>query len=144
MSQDNVIYLVPLSLREANDFLAKYGRSYRPMRGCKFCVGCALDGKLAGAVIAGRCREDGQTVQIDRVYATGGRTAYGMLYGAAARAAQALGYWRIIAFLPEGRPDSALRAAGWRRMEPADGGEKQPSNILCYERRLMVRRRWRR
>ena len=81
MSQDSAIYLVPLSLREANDFLAKYGRSYRPMRGCKFCVGCALDGKLAGAVIAGRCREDGQTVQIDRVYATGGRTAYGMLYG---------------------------------------------------------------
>ena len=126
MSQDSAIYLVPLSLREANDFLAKYGRSYRPMRGCKFCVGCALDGKLAGAVIAGRCREDGQTVQIDRVYATGGRTAYGMLYGAAARAAQALGYWRIIAFLPEGagfRPASSGLAAhgacGQRR--EADG-----------------------
>lgn len=143
MSQDNVIYLVPLSLREANDFLAKHSRSYRPMRGCKFCVGCALDGELAGAAIAGRCREDGQAVQIDRIYATGGRTAYGMLYGAAARAAQALGYWRIIAFLRSDRPDSALRAAGWARADPVEGGGTRPPNILRYERRLMTRRRWR-
>ena len=84
MSPDNVVYLVPLSLREANDFLAQHGSRHKPMRGCKFCVGCALDGKLVGAAIAGRCQEDGQTVQIDRIYATGGRTAYGMLYGAAA------------------------------------------------------------
>ena len=144
MSQDNVIYLVPLSLREANDFLAKHSRSYRPMRGCKFCVGCALDGELAGAAIAGRCREDGQAVQIDRIYATGGRTAYGMLYGAAARAAQALGYWRIIAFLPEGRPDSALRAAGWVRADPVDTNRKWASKTLRYERLLITRRRWRR
>ena len=144
MSQDNVIYLVPLSLREANDFLAKHSRSYRPMRGCKFCVGCALDGELAGAAIAGRCREDGQAVQIDRIYATGGRTAYGMLYGAAARAAQALGYWRIIAFLPADRPDSALRAAGWARADPVYTGRKRASKILRYERLLMTRRRWRR
>lgn len=64
-----------------------------------------------------------------------------MLYGAAARAAQALGYWRIIAFLRSGRPDSALRAAGWARME--DSG-KHASNSLRYERLLMTRRRWRR
>ena len=144
MVQDNAIYIVPASLQEANDYLAEHIRRCQPMRGCKFSVGCALDGELVGAAIVGRCRDDAQAVQIDRIYTTGGRAAYGMLYGAAARAAQALGYWRIIAFLPEGRPDSALRAAGWRRMEPADGGEKQPSNILCYERRLMVRRRWRR
>ena len=139
MSQDNAIYLVPLSLGEANEFLTQHTSQHKPMRGCKFCVGCALDGKLVGAAIAGRCREDSQALQIDRICATGGRAAYGMLYGAAARAAQALGYWRIIAFLPEGRPDSALRAAGWQRMEPADSSGRQ----TAYERRLMVRRRWR-
>ncbi len=141
MAQDNTIYIVPASLQEANDYLAEYIRQYRPMHGCKFSVGCAMDGKLVGAAIVGRCRDDGQTLQIDRIYATGGRTAYGMLYGAAARAAQALGYWRIIAFLRSGRPDSALRAAGWARME--DSG-KHASNSLRYERLLMTRRRWRR
>lgn len=141
MAQDNAIYIVPVSLQEANDYLAEHIRQYQPMHGCKFSVGCALDGKLVGAAIVVRCREDSQTLQIDRIYTTGGRTAYGMLYSAAARAAQDLGYWRIIAFLRSGRPDSALRAAGWARMK--DGG-KQASNSLRYERLLMMRRRWRR
>ena len=144
MAQDNTIYIVPASLQEANDYLAGRIRQYRPMRGCKFSVGCALDGELVGAAIVGRCRDDSQTLQIDRIYTTGGRTAYGMLYGAAARAAQALGYWRIIAFLPADRPDSALRAAGWARADPVDTGRKRASKTLRYERLLMSRRRWRR
>lgn len=143
MVQNNAIYLVPISLREANEFLEQHGSLHKPMRGCTFCVGCALDGKLMGAAIVGRCREDSQAVQIDRICATGGRAAYGMLYGAAARAAQALGYWRIIAFLRSDRPDSALRAAGWARADPVEGGGTRPPNILRYERRLMTRRRWR-
>lgn len=138
-NSQNALHIVPVSLREANDFLARYSRQYRPMRGCKFSVGCALDGRLVGAAIAGRVKGDDQALQIDRIYTTGGRAAYGMLYGAAARAALVLGYWRVIAFLTEGRPDSALRAAGWRPIEPADG--KKQVNRLCYERRLMVRRR---
>lgn len=144
MAQDNTIYLVPASLQEANDYLAGRIRQYRPMHGCKFSVGCALDGELVGAAIVGRCRDDSQALQIDRIYTTGGRTAYGMLYGAAARAAQALGYWRIIAFLRLDRPDSALRAAGWSRIGPMEDGRKQTSNTLRYERLLMTRRRWRR
>ena len=144
MAQDNTIYLVPASLQEANDYLAGRIRQYRPMHGCKFSVGCALDGKLVGAAIVGRCRDDSQTLQIDRIYTTGGRTAYGMLYGAAARAAQALGYWRIIAFLRLDRPDSALRAAGWTRADPVDTNRKWASTTLRYERLLMTRCRWRR
>ncbi len=143
MVQNNAIYLVPISLREANEFLEQHSSRHKPMRGCTFCVGCALDGKLVGAAIVGRCREDSQAVQIDRICATVGRAAYGMLYGAAARAAQALGYWRIIAFLRPDRPDSALRSAGWARADPVEGSGTRPPNILRYERRLMVRRRWR-
>ena len=144
MNQDNAIYLVPVSLREANEFLEQHSRQYRPMRGCIFSVGCALDGKLVGAAIVGFCREDAQALQIDRIYTTGGRAAYGMLYGAAARAAQALGYWKIIAFLPADRPDSALRAAGWVRADPVDTNRKWASKTLRYERLLITRRRWRR
>ena len=73
MNQDNAIYLVPVSLREANEFLEQHSRQYRPMRGCIFSVGCALDGKLVGAAIVGFCREDAQALQIDRIYTTGGR-----------------------------------------------------------------------
>ena len=143
MAQDNAIYIVPASLQEANDYLAGHIRQYRPMHGCKFSVGCALDGKLAGAAIVGRCRDDAQTVQIDRIYTTRGRAAYGMLYGACARVAQALGYWRISAFLPVDRPDSALRAAGWARADPVETSRKRAPKTLRYERLLMTRRRWR-
>ena len=144
MVQDNAIYIVPASLQEANDYLAEHIRRCQPMRGCKFSVGCALDGELVGAAIVGRCRDDAQAVQIDRIYTTGGRAAYGMLYGAAARAAQALGYWKIIAFLPADRPDSALRAAGWVRADSVDTNRKWASKTLRYERLLITRRRWRR
>lgn len=144
MAQDNTIYIVPVSLQEANDYLAGHIRQYRPMRGCKFSVGCTLDGDLVGAAIVGRCRDDSQALQIDRIYTTGGRTAYGTLYSAAARAAQALGYWRIIAFLTADRPDSALRAAGWIRADSVDTGRKRASKTLRYERLLMTHRRWRR
>lgn len=144
MKPDQDISLVPISLGEANEYMAKHIRQYRPAPGCKFSVGCALDGKLVGAAIVGRCRDDSQALQIDRIYTTGGRTAYGMLYGAAARAAQALGYWRIIAFLRLDRPDSALRAAGWTRADPVDTSGKRASKTLRYERLLMTRRRWRR
>ena len=144
MVHNNAIYLVPISLREASEFLEQHGSQHKPMRGCTFCVGCALDGKLVGAAIMGRCREDSQAVQIDRIYTTGGRAAYGTLYGAAARAAQALGYWKIIAFLPADRPDSALRAAGWVRADPVDTNRKWASKTLRYERLLITRRRWRR
>ena len=108
MKQENTLYVVPVSLQEANDFLAKYSRQYWPMCGCKFSVG---------------------------------RAAYGMLYGAAARAVQALGYCRIIAFPQSDKPDSVLRTAGRHRIEYADGSRKW-AKTLHYERRLMVRRRW--
>ena len=138
MAQDNAIYIVPASLQETNDYLAKHIRQYRPMHGCKFSVGCAMDGKLVGAAIVGRCRDDSQALQIDRIYTTGGRTAYGMLYGACARAAQALGYWRIIAFLRLDRPDSALRAAGWIRADSVDTGRKRASKTLRYYSRIKI------
>ena len=54
MVQDNAIYIVPASLQEANDYLAEHIRRCQPMRGCKFSVGCALDGELVGAAIVGR------------------------------------------------------------------------------------------
>ena len=75
MAQDNAIYIVPASLQETNDYLAKHIRQYRPMHGCKFSVGCALNGEIVGAAIVGRCRDDSQALQIDRIYTIGGRTA---------------------------------------------------------------------
>lgn len=124
------LYLIPVTLRQANDFVAEHHKNFRPISQDRFSIGCAADGKLVGVIVVGRPRNpelnDGQTLTVLHICATGGRMACGMLYGAAARAAKALGYWRITAFLPVNRSSSALRAAGWRCMGPMEnkkGGE---------------------
>lgn len=129
MEQSENLYLAPVTLRQANDFAAKHRKNFRSVPQDKFSIGCAAEGKLVGVVMVGYPRDpelnDGQTLAVHHICTTGGRTAYGMLYGAAARAAKAMGYCRIIAFLPEtyrvpvcglldGDAPGPLRAAGRR------------------------------
>lgn len=76
-----------------------------------------------------------------RICTIAGHAAYGMLYKAAARAAKAMGYWRIIAFLPVNGPGSALRAAGWRCAGTVEIKNGDASKKVHYEQWLAVRRR---
>ena len=76
---------VPLHLRQANEFVAKFHRHNRPTVGCKFAVGAAVDGKLVGVAIAGRPvarrLDDGKTLEILRVATDGTPNACSFLYG---------------------------------------------------------------
>lgn len=138
------MYITPVTLQQANHFAAKHGKQYRPVNEQKFSIGCAINGKLIGIAIINDPispeYDDGLTLEIHYIYSTAGRPAYCMLYGAAARAAKAMGFCRIIASHPSGVPDSSLRAAGWRCVGPievkADFSDLQ--TLLCYERKLMA------
>jgi hypothetical protein len=67
-------------------------------------------------------RQDGVTVEITRLCTNGTRNAYSFLYGAATRAAFALGYQRIGTYtLPE-EGGASLRAAGWKLIGERGGG----------------------
>ena len=46
--------VVPLHLKEADEFVANYHRHNNPTVGCKFALGAAKDGKLVAGAIAGR------------------------------------------------------------------------------------------
>ena len=46
--------LVPISLKDANAFVAEHHRHHKPVVGHKFSIGCAQDGKLVGVAIVGR------------------------------------------------------------------------------------------
>lgn len=133
-------YLIPITLEQANSFIQEHREHFHPYRGRRFAIGCAQDGKLTGAVIVGPPFDselaDGQTLAVNYVYTTGGRTAYGMLYGAAARAAKAMGYWRITACLSERVPGSALRAAGWHHAVLVESGNPKIPNRVRYEQYL--------
>ena len=109
--------VVPITLREARQFVAANHRHNEPPRGHKFSIGLANGQGLAGVVIAGRPvargADDGLTIELLRVTTTGDRNACSRLYGAACRAAAAMGYRRAITYTLADEPGTSLRAAGF-------------------------------
>lgn len=73
--------------------------------------------------------DDGMTLEVNRTATDGTPNANSMLYGAAWRAAKALGYCRLITYTMEGESGSSMRAAGWRVVasRPARVGWTRPS-----------------
>jgi hypothetical protein len=85
----------------------------------KFCLGVAIVDTLVGVATVGRPvarhLDDGYTLEVNRTCTLDGTpNVNSMLYGAAWRAAKALGYRRLITYTQEGESGASLRAAGWR------------------------------
>jgi hypothetical protein len=72
---------------------------------------------LRGVAIVGRpvarAYQDGLTLEVNRTATDGTKNANSMLYGAAWRAAKALGYRRLVTYTQEGETGASLKAAGW-------------------------------
>lgn len=68
---------------------------------------------MVGRPVA-RNYDDGLTLEVNRTATDGTKNANSCLYGAAWRAAKALGYQRLITYTQEGESGASLRAAGWR------------------------------
>jgi hypothetical protein len=58
--------------------------------------------------------DDGYTAEVTRCCTDGTPNACSKLYAAAARAAKALGYRRLITYTLKSEPGTSLKAAGWR------------------------------
>ena len=111
--------LVPVSFADACAFVADHHRHHRAPVGMKYCVGVATgDGVLRGVAIVGRpvarCFDDGRTLEVLRTATDATFNANSCLYGAAWRAAKALGYTRLITYTQVGESGASLRAAGYR------------------------------
>lgn len=141
-----MLFLVPVSLKDANAFVAEHHRHHKPTRGHKFSIGCAVEGRLVGVAIVGRpvsrYLDDGLTLEVNRLCTTGEQNACSMLYGAAARAAKAMGYRKIITYTLDSEPGTSLRAAGWTCAGPAGGerwtGQRRPAADL-YPAQMKLR-----
>jgi len=109
---------VPITLAEANAFVADHHRHHQPVVGHKFSIGAVLNDAIVGVVIVGRPvsrrRDNGLTLEVTRLCTDGSRNACSFLYGAAAKAAFALGYERIGTYILASESGASLRAAGWR------------------------------
>lgn len=133
------LLLVPISLRDASAFVAAHHRHHPAPRGGKFAIGVAAGDDLVGVAIAGRPvargLDDGFTLEVVRVAVLEGfRNACSMLYGAAWRAARAMGYRRCVTYTLDTEPGTSLRAAGWRVV-----GEVRGRSWSCTSRPRMDR-----
>lgn len=116
----------PLDLDEANEFVARHHRHHPPVVGHKFSLG-ALDATgVVGVAIIGRpvsrMRDDGATLEVTRLCTDGTKNACSFLYGAAARAAFALGFVRIGTYTLPNEGGASLRGAGWKLIGERGGG----------------------
>lgn len=115
-----------IELRDANDFVAKYHRHHKPVRGHRYSLGCYQNNKLVGVAIVGRpvARAIDQiyTVEILRLATDGTSNACSKLYGSTARAARELGYRKIITYILENETGSSLRASGFKYEYTTTGG----------------------
>ena len=125
--------LVPLSLAQANEHVAAWHRHNDPVPGAEFCIGVAdEEGVLRAVAIVGRPvarNYDNETLEVVRVASDGTTNANSMLYGAARRAAFALGYRRLVTYTRVDESGSSLRASGYRLLaeRPARKGWSSPS-----------------
>ncbi len=127
----------PIELRDANAFVAEHHRHHKPVVGHRFSLAAWKNGEVVGICIVGRPVSRAypplEVVEVTRLCTDGTRNACSALYGAAARAARALGYRRIQTYtLPE-EGGASLRGAGWLCEGERGGGEwrySEPQQVL--------------
>lgn len=117
----------PLTLKQANDHVAALHRHHKPATGHRFSLGCFEGDRLVGACIVGRpvarMTDQNNVAEVTRLVTDGTKNACSILYAAAARAADAMGFERIQTFILESEPGTSLRASGWVLDGVSGGGE---------------------
>lgn len=121
--------VVPMSLREANDFVEAYhrhnGRTTRD--GGRFAIGASDGERLVGVAIVGRpiarLMQDGVTAEVLRVCVLDDapKGACSFLYGRSWRVWQQMGGRRMLTYTLQDESGASLRGAGWVIM-----GESKP------------------
>jgi hypothetical protein len=121
-----VLTLVPITLKEANEFISIHHRHHKPVVGHKFSIAASVNGKVVGVACVGRpvsyFLDNGWTLEVNRCCTDGTKNSCSFLYGAAWRGAKSLGYKRLITYTLPGEGGFSLRGAGWKCLGEAGGG----------------------
>lgn len=110
--------VVPLTLRQLNALVTELHRHHKPVRGHRFSLGCIDDsGQLVAACSVGRPVARGcspyEVAEVTRLVSNGTKNACSILYAAAARACDAMGFSRIQTYVLDSEPGTSLKASGW-------------------------------
>lgn len=122
--------IVPLTLKQANELVARWHRHHKPVRGHRFSIGCVINGELVGAAIVGRPtgtkNPQYEWAEVLRLVTDGRRRKLldrdgrphtvaicSKLYGTCARICKEMGFERIQTFTLSREKGTSLRAVGW-------------------------------
>jgi hypothetical protein len=109
--------IVPISLKQANEYVSEHHRHHKAVRGCKFCVGLKVNEHIVGVAICGRPvsrhLDNGTTLEINRLCTNGHKNACSKLYGACVRIANELGYKKVITYILESENGASLKASNF-------------------------------
>ena len=142
-----MIKAVPLSLKEASEYVDALHRHHKPVVRDKYRVGAEINGKLVGVVQVGRpvsrYLDDGKTLEVVRLCSDGTKDVCSFLYSRAARIAREMGYEKIITYILESEPGTSLMASGWTCEGLAGGGSwSRPSRQREDKHPLEKKQRW--
>lgn len=118
--------VVPLTLKEANELIARLHRHHKPVVGHRFSLGARSDDILVGAAVVGRpvARELPQyeIAEVTRLVTDGTPNACSFLYAACERVAREMGFRRIQTYILESEPGSSVKAVNWKFDGLTSGG----------------------
>jgi hypothetical protein len=113
------LHVVPVTLVQAQKFVRTLHRHHPAPVGHRFSIGAwnDLTNRLVGVAVVGRpvarLIDQRRVVEVTRLCTDGTPRACSLLYGAAARAAAALGFFCVITYTLSRENGASLRASGW-------------------------------
>ena len=139
--------LVTVTLKQANDFVAKHHRHHKPVHGHKFSIGAIRDDELIGVAIAGRplarALDTGRNIEVTRLCTDGSRNMCSWLLARVRHAAKALGYEKIYTYTLLTEPGSSLRADGWQLEGQSSGHQwSTPKRPRAPDQQPGKKNRW--
>lgn len=112
------MFIIPLTLKQANDFIQNYHRHHKPVVGHRFSIGLMLDSQLIGVAVVGRpvarMSDDGFTAELTRLCTLGHKNASSKLMGAVGRICREMGFNKVQTYILESELGISLKASGWQ------------------------------
>jgi hypothetical protein len=144
--------VIPITLREANDFVENFHRHNRrtARNGGKFAIGATSGDKLVGVAIVGNpisaTYMDGFTAEVLRacVIDSAPRNCNSFLYGACWRVWRAMGGRKLITYTLQSESGASLRGAGWKivaEVAPTKEGWNKSNHLSSQIPKIYEKRR---
>ncbi len=123
----SAVIAVPMTIAEANAYVASFHRHNKPVAGARFCVGASDGNELCGVAIVSRPvarkLQDGLTAEVVRccVVETAPKGTPSFLYASCWRAWRAMGGRRLITYTMQSEGGASLRGAGFKLIAELPG-----------------------